>query len=532
MRGDFDNSGRIVRFMLRRERVMSSMWVAILFLFSTLLAAGMGSMFTEDARQALAETLKNPGMVAMMGPVYGADNYTIGAMFGTTMLLWVVIAIAIMNIFLVVRHTRADEERGRAEVVRSLPTGRLANLNAVMITAVVVNFALALLSGFGVFFASAGDMGFTGSMLYGATLGVSGLFFAALTALFSQLSSSSRGATGLSVLALGVFYIMRAAGDMNSEALSLVSPLGLVQRTQIYVENHVWPVLLLLLAAVVIAIIAYALNAVRDMDQGFIPAKPGRREAPKGLLSSFGLSFRLLRNILIAWLVSMFLLGAAYGSILGDIETFVAQSEFYQMIIGMNDEYSMATMFTAMVNSIMSLICLIPLITAALKTRGEEKDGRAEHILARTVSRSKFMGGYTAIAFISSVLMQFATVFGLYIASVAVLEEPIALGFLIKSSMVYLPALWVMIGITVLLTGLLPKLTGAVWAYFGFSFFTAFIGRVLELPEWLHKLNPFGFVPQLPIDNINYLTLAVLTAIAAVLTDAGFVFYRRRDMQA
>ena len=139
MQGLFENTGKFVRFKLRRERIISTIWIVSLVLFSYVLAAGVPEMFDADARQALVEMLKNPAMVAMMGPIYGADNFTTGAMYSVLMFIWVAMTVAAMNIFLVVRHTRADEEAGRTEVVRSLPTGRLAILNATMITALIVN---------------------------------------------------------------------------------------------------------------------------------------------------------------------------------------------------------------------------------------------------------------------------------------------------------------------------------------------------------------------------------------------------------
>jgi len=374
------------------------------------------------------------------------------------------------------------------------------------------------------------SMGFGACMLYGAGLCVSGLIFAALAALFSQLSSSSRGAFAYSFLILGIFYMVRAAGDVSSEALSRISPLGLVQRSQVFVENNWWPILILILEFIVVAVVAYALNSVRDIDQGFIPARPGRKEASSILQTSFGLSFRLMRNLLFTWFIVMFLLGASYGSILGDIETFVNQSEFYQMMIGVNNEYSVAQMFTTMVNSIAALICLIPLLTLTLKPRGEEQENRAEHVLARVVSRTKYLADYVVLAFASSVLFQCATAFGLYVAGSAVLDEPIPLGFLLKANLVYLPALWVMIGVTILLIGLLPKVTIVIWVYYGFSFFMNFIARVLDLPEWLSKISPLSYIPQLPVDSINYSVLIVLVVIAAALSAAGFVFYRKRDV--
>ena len=535
MRGNFDNTGRLVRFFLRRERVTSSLWISILTLFSVSLAPGLGNMFDAGARMALVEMVQNPAMIAMLGPSYGIENYTAGAMYSNMMLLWVILAVAVMNIFLVIRHTRGDEEKGRAEVVRSLPTGRLSNLSATMVTAIVVNVALALLTGLGIALCGVESMDFAGSMLYGAVLGVSGLFFAAVAALFSQLSSSSRGTTGLSFLALGVVYMMRAAGDMNSEALSLMSPMGLVQRAQIYVENHWWPVFIVLLEASVVAAIAFALNSIRDMDQGFIHAKPGKREASRLLCSPFGLSWRLSRNTLIAWAISIFVLGASYGSILGDIDNFVANSEFYSMVIGSSPSFTAAQMFVSMVTSIMAMIALVPVLTVALKPRGEEKEGRTEHVLSRVVPRVKYLSGYTILAFAASVLVQCATALGIYAAAVAVLPDPgdLTLGYLLKANLVYLPAMWAMIGVTVLLIGLLPKAANVIWGFFGFSFFATFLARIPDLlPDWLGKLTPLGYVPQLPVDSINYGTLAVLTVIAAALTTAGFVFYRKRDVAA
>jgi len=535
MRGNFDNTGRLVLFTLRRERIMSALWIVLLAAFSVLIAPALGNLFDDTSRMAYVETVNNPAMIAMMGPVYGAENYTVGAMFSNTMLLWVIIAAAIMNILLVIRHTRGDEEKGRIEVVRSLPAGRLANLNATMITAVIVNAGLALLTGLPIALMGIESMDFGSSMLYGVTVGVSGLFFAGLAALFAQLFSSSRGAVGLSFLALAVIYMMRAAGDIDSEALSLASPMGLAQRTQVYVEDHWWPVLVLLIETAVLTLIAFALNAIRDMDQGFIHAKPGRTTASVTLRSPLGLAFRLLRNTLFAWIIGIFLLAASYASILGDIENFVNNSEFYAQVIGLNSNFTTAQMFVSMVISMISLFALVPVLTAAMKLRGEEKDGRTEHVLSRAVSRVRYLSGYTVIAFSTSVLVQFATALGLYSVAVAVLPDPgdLTLGYLLKATFAYLPSIWVIIGAAVLLIGLLPRATGAVWGYFGFTFFATFIGRIPDvLPEWFPRLTPFGYTPQLPVDEINYMTLAVLTGIAAALTAAGFFFYSKRDMSA
>jgi len=544
MRGNFDNTGKLVRLTMRRERVNSSVWIIILSLFSIVLAPGMHEMFSDAAaRTQIASIYDNPIMVAIMGPIYGHDNFTSGAMYGSMMLLWVVITVAIMNIFLVTRHTRTDEEQGRNEVVRSLPVGRLANINATMISAVIINTILALLIGFGLAATGVEGMGFGGSMLYGALTGAVGLVFAAITALCCQLSSSSSGATGMSMAILGIAYMIRAAGDaQGNDFIACISPLGLAQRSQVYVNNYVWPLLVLIALAGIIAAIAYKLNSIRDLGQGFIAAKPGRREAGRSLQSPSGLALRLLKKTVIVWFVVMLIAGASYGSVIGDIGAFVGDSPEYLQVIGIPEEIVntmtdadkskiIVDYFAAFITVMMTLLCIVPILNASMKVRSEECEGRTEHVLSRVVSRSKYMAGYVTIAFISSILIQFATAAGLYFTTAAVAEtNPFTFGGLMSAFFAYLPAIWVIIGIAVLIVGLFPKATGAVWGIYGFVAFTSFIGGMLKLPEWINWLSPMYHVPRLPMEELTYLPLIVMTLIAAVLTAAGFFFYRKRDM--
>jgi ABC-2 type transport system permease protein len=494
------------------------------------------------------------------------------------MMLFTALTVGLMNIFLVVRYTRTDEEKGRYEVVRSLPVGRLANINATMIVVLIVNIILSIVIALGMFALGDESMCFNGSVLWGVSLGVTGLVFAALAAIFSQLSASARGATGYSFMALAVFYLMRAPGDMNAdmEILSLISPLGLILRAQAYMENHWWPVLVMLGIAVVFTIIAYRLNFSRDIDQGIIPAKPGRAHGSALMRSSSGLAFRLLKVSLIVWIIGMFMLGASYASILGEVDTFIAENEMYQQLIlgpagieletaeetgqviaRLNGEvfqvlenrdeiaelmksvvshagFTITELFASMVNSMMGMVVLVPLLMFILKVKGEEKDIRAELILAASVSRKKYLAGYAIIAFASAVIMQFILALGLYSVAASVLADPseLSFGFLLRANLVYVPAQWVVVGVAILLIGLLPKAAGAIWGYFAYTFLIIFIGRVGIFPEFLSKLTPIGFVPQLPMDEINVAAMILLTVVAAVLTAAGFVFYSRRDINA
>ena len=533
MKNNFSNTIRMVHFIIRRERVTSTLWIMTLSLFSIVLAPMLANMFDTQAREALIETVNNPAMIGILGPIYGIENYTPGAMYFNMVVQWVMIAAAVMNILLIVRYTRNDEERGRSDMLLSLPVGRLSNLAAVILMAIIVNLLVMLITGFGITAMGVNSMDLKGSLLYSASIGAVGLFFAALTAVFSQLCTTSRGATGLSFLSLGFLYLLRGAGDVGREILSLISPLGLAQRTQAYVENHWLPIFILLAEVIIITLIAFILNSYRDIRQGFIPEKPGRESAHLYLRSPYGLAFRLLLIPFFGWIFAMYVMGAAYGSILGRIDTFVQSSEVYSMIIGARPEFSTAQMFVSMVTSLMALFAVVPVLMIVLKLRSEEKDGYFQNVLSHAVSRQTYMASYVIIAILTSVLVQCATALGIYSASIMVLPDSsiLTLSYLLKANLVFLPALWVMLGFAVLLIGLFKDIIAIVWVYFGFLFFVTFIGRLPVLfPDWLSKLTPFGYIPNLPVDEINYGTLIIMSVIAIVMIFTGFIAYRRRDI--
>jgi ABC-2 type transport system permease protein len=185
-----------------------------------------------------------------------------------------------------------------------------------------------------------------------------------------------------------------------------------------------------------------------------------------------------------------------------------------------------------MITMMMSMVVAVPAIMFVMRARGEEKDIRAELIVAAPVSRAKYLAGYAAIAFAATALIQFMWAIGMYAVGITILPEgELSLSFMMKAFAVNIPAIWVMVGAAILLVGLLPKYTGAIWGYFGFTFFFMMFGR-MGIFEWAAKLTPFGYVPNLPMDEINFAAMAALTLAAAGLAAAGFVFYGKRDMNA
>lgn len=527
----FRYTGMLVRFILRQDRIRILIWIIALLLITLSTANAFKNLYQTPAdRQAIAQTMMNPAMTAMVGPSNGLDNYTNGAMMAHQMLLFTAIAVAIMSILLVARHTRAEEEDGQMELIRSLPIGRLSNLSATVLVVGATNILLAFLMGFGLYALGIESIDFKGSMLYGAALGASGIIFTVITAIFAQLSDNSRGTIGFSFAVLILAYLIRAIGDVSNETLSWFSPLGIPLKAEVYVHNNWSPILLLIGLALILLALSLYLNSIRDLEAGFLPSRLGKNHASPFLQSPIGLALRIQRTGLIAWAFGIFLLGASYGSVLGDLESFFKDAEIMKALLRSVEGFSLIEQFLTMLMTVMAMFCTVPALLVVFKLKSEEKKNHTEHLLSRAISRTQIIGSYVVISIVSSVVMLVLAVVGLWSASAVVMDDAISFTTLFNAGMVYLPAIWTMIGLAVLLVGSLPRFTSFAWLYLVYSFVVVYLGGLLQFPNWMSNLSPYGHIPKLPVQEMNYMSISVLLIIAIVFTITGFISYNRRDI--
>jgi ABC-2 type transport system permease protein len=298
----------------------------------------------------------------------------------------------------------------------------------------------------------------------------------------------------------------------------------------VFVNNEWMPILLTLGVSLLLLIFAFYLNTIRDLEAGFIHAKPGKEHAGYFLQNPLGLVFRLQRTSIVSCAIGMFILGSSYGSIFGDLESYFADNEMIGKLLSPVAGLSLAEQFLGTLMAEISMICTIPPLLIMLNLKGEEKKNRTEHLLSRAVSRHRMMGSYFLLSILMGSIMLVIAAIGLWLASSSSMENPIVFETIIKAACVYLPAVWLMIGLAVLLIGLFPKITSIVWLYLGYSFFVVYLGKLLQVPDWMAKLSPFGNIPQFPVDEINYLTISLLIALTAIIILIGFIGYRKRDI--
>jgi ABC-2 type transport system permease protein len=517
-----------LRFLLRRERRALPIWVLVTGALVYVQSLQSQELYGEPAALAKlrATATGNTAVIAMSGPERLLE--TIGGEVVFEIFGFAGLVVALMSMFLVGRNTRADEESGRAELLRSARVSRHALLTAALVLAALANVAVAVLVAV---LTIATGLPAGGSVLLGVAFGAVGLVFAALTALAAQVFENTRGVYGTVVGLLGLSFALRAAGDAGPDALSWLSPLGWGQRTYPYVDDHWWPVgLALAVAAALVAGAVATLNR-RDFGAGVVPARPGPATAPRSLSSPLGLAWRLQRGSLLGWAVGTFTLGVMFGSVGESIEQYVADNpQIAEFLPGGAEQ--VVDSYLALTLAVVALLATAAGLSAALRARSEETAGRAEPVLATRTSRGAWLGSHVVLAFAGGAVVLAAGAAGLgltYGLSVGELDQ---VGRTLGGATGYLPAVLLAVGVAVAGIGVLPRAASVVaWSLFGYMALVTLLGDSFDLPGWTRTLSPLDHTPQAPLESLTALPLAVMAALAAAAVAAGIAGLSRRDLE-
>jgi ABC-2 type transport system permease protein len=514
-------------------------WKKILFwVFGVgLFSAGFVPAFEEIAKgqgaAGLYETLKNPAMIAIVGPtpIDSATEYTLGAMYTHEMLLFCGLLAMVVSVLHVISHTRKEEDLGLTELVRSFHIGRQANAAATMVETILIHIILALFTSGVLMSFEAETVTVEGSLLFGASIGVAGIIGAGLALFFAQIMPTSTSATGSTLGLIGVLYIIRAGTDTSNVDLSMFNPLGWFYLTYPYTNNDWVPLLFAFLFVVIITIVAFILEGLRDMGAGYLPERKGRAYAKKSLLSVRGLLFKLNKGVVIGWMMTFIFIGASYGAIYGDMQTFIESNEIMKQMFthaGISIEES----FTGTIMLVMIVLISIVPILIVNKLFAEERRMRLSQLFSTKVTRSQLYWHCMGIAIFTSVVGIFISASTLGGTALSVMETPTTMEFndFLAAGFNYFPSVLFIIGLAALALGWMPNLGKVVYIYLAYCFTVNYFGAIVDIPEWVSNIAVLSWLPQLPLEEFDALTFLTITVISIMLMVLGYVGYRKRDM--
>lgn len=521
----------LVRLALHRSRVLIGVWLAVFVGMAALSSSATVDLYptAADRLQAADAVNQSSALVAFYGRIY--DPTSIGAIAMIKMGGIGAVFVAMLAVVLVVRHTRADEEAGRTELLGATATGRLAPLAAALTVVALTSVALAVLTAAGL---AATGLPVDGSIAFGLAWAGVGLAFGAIAAVIVQLTPSARTATSLSAGVLAAVYLVRAVGDAADEAgprwLSWLSPIGWGQQFRPFAGNRWWVLLITLGFTAVVGIGAFALAARRDLGTGAIPTRPGPATASPGLRSSLALAWRLHRVSFIGWAVGFAGMGALLGNLASNVESFMGSEQAREFFTKLGGEKALMDAFLAVELSFAGIVAAAYGISVIVRLGTEEHELRTEPVLATAVSRIRWAGGHIAVAVGGTAALLVLAGVSAGLAHGAAIGDLGETGQVVVAALVQLPAALVLVAIAIAGYGLGPRATTVGWIALAAFVLLAELGPLLNLSQWVLDLSPFAHVPKLPGGAFTATPVVALSLVAVAIVAAGLARYRHRDI--
>jgi ABC-2 type transport system permease protein len=531
---------RLIWLALRRDRLLLSVWIVAISGLTASVIATVTALYADEAeRQAgAAFTAASAMSRAFDGPASGTE---LGAMTMVEAYAVLVILVAIMSAQTVVRHTRQDEETGRAELLGSAVVGRHATLTAALAVAagasVLIGVAVA-----GVLIGN--DLAPSGAAVSAVAVAGVGMVFAGIAAVVSQIFATARAANAAAGAAVGLAFLLRVVGDVLGEVASSgvevtsawpswLSPIGWGQQMRPFHQDN-WGVTGLFAGLTLLLIaVAFWLALHRDIGTGMVAVRSGPAVASRGLRSPLGLAWRLQRTILIAWLLGLAVMGAAFGAIGDSADDFADISEQFERILEqMAPGGRIVDLFFTLLMGFIGVAVGAYTIQALLRMRAEEAAGRLEPLLAAAVDRGRWLAGHVTIAAAGTVAVLAISGLAGGLAYGAVTGQwADGLGGLLAAALAQAPAALALGGFVVAVFAVVPRWASSIaWAALAVSLVMGQLGALLELPQPVLDISPFTHVPRVPVEAFTFTPVAVLLTVAAVLGGIGFAVFRRRDL--
>lgn len=522
----------LTRFALRRDRILLPVWVAVFTLFTVSSTSATVALYPDVASRTQAAVAVNevPVAVALYGRIW--DPTSLGALSLIKLGSIGAVLIGVLAIMLVTRHARAEEEKGRTELIGATVVGSWAGLAAAMLVTTVAMVAIGALSALGL---TAVGLPAAGSWAFGLSWATTGMAFAGIAAVANQLSASARTANGIALVVLAATFLLRALGDVLGDAsnpglLTWLSPIGWGQQVRPFAGDRFWVLLLPVVFTVMSLAAAVALSSRRDLGAGLLPQRQGRAAARASLRSPLALAWRLQKGLLVGWLVAYAVFGAIIGSIINDLGDMMDTPQAQEMIIALGGSDVLLDAFIGLEFSILAFVTAAYGIVAVHRLAVEEADGHTEAVLATSVSRLSMLSSHVVVAVVGTTMLTLVQGGAFALASAAQTGDTSRIGVTIGAALAYLPAIWLMAALVVLVYGVVPRLTIVVWALLVGFVLVSELGALLEWPAWVMDASPFSHIAMVPAEAMAWTPVLVLLGLAGAVAAVGAAAFRRRDL--
>ncbi|WP_373770428.1 ABC transporter permease [Weissella soli] len=531
MRNNFPKTGILFRFYLRKDWLLLAIWWLVIGGLNLIVGVIYNRMYGTDQNiRSIARTLQTPAMASMFGSLPSAQKYTTFDIAVGEMLIFTIIMLFIMNIQLVIKNTRGEEDNGVTELIRGLAIGKLAQSSAVLFETVMVT-ALIAMTGFAYLNLAGATLEAVG--LFVSLLFIGGCLASTLSLLVAQIAGSARFATGFAYLVFGGMYLLRMLTDVINPDYTWWSPLGWLEKGNIGHGNNWLPGSWLFVLDIILTAIAAWLLVNRDLGNGLLTVDHGRRTALKTLRGWLSLQWYLQRTAVIAWVTGLFVLGVSYGSIFNEVKQLVTQNDTLKQLLGKDAVLGLGQ---KLVLTFLQTIAIMPFSLAIVagtllifRAQSDISKGVVDLTSAMPLSRTRLFIGYVGGGLSLAIFGWLVAVYGLFVAQEAVMPSPIAIEKFNALAINQLPEIVFFIGLATCLLGWAPRWRDLAYAVLGVNFYLMYLGKMLKVPQVVIEVMPSAWVARVPVQDIAWQPWYWTALIGVLLLALGYIGYRRRD---
>ncbi len=489
---------------------------------------------TPESRAYLVASLEhNVGISALLG--VGRNLDTIAGWIPFHSMASLLPLGAIVGLLTASRLTRAEEDAGRWEYFLSGRTTRVgASLQAVLglagglavmwvpiaVTATVVG------SYYGAFSAPA-------ALFYAAALVAAPATFGAIGFLASQVAASRHQANMIGGAALGIAYLLRMV-SATSPGLSWVrwiTPLGWIDAMHPATGTSWPPALLVAVVGTVIASVGIVIASKRDLGAAALPEREAARSRHFGFSGHIGLNWVLSRTTAVSWIVALAIVSAVFGWISkAGAEAITGSSTAQDMIRRMGVIRAGAAAYLGVTLLMVGATLALGAAAQLGAVRAEEADGRLDHLLARPVSRRRWLAGKVGVG--AAMLVIEAVVAGAAgWVGVSTQGTGLQLWELLKAGISIAPPALLVLGIGAFIYAVLPRYAAATgYAIIAWSFLIELVGAVTNLNHWVKDTSLLVHIAPAPAAAPDWLAAGIMAGIGLVAFAGGLLVYPRRDL--
>ena len=531
-----DRRARRVSGMLTARRIAwpAALWGTVFGGYIAYAALQYATTYpTAASREKVALTFgANAGLTALLGQ--GQQLATVAG-FTAWRAMGVLVPVgAVWAMLTATRLTRGEEEAGRTELLLAGQTTRrraaaqaMAGLNAGLALLWAITAIAAVIAG------SSPKVSIpAGGALFLATAVTAGpVMFAAAGVLAGQLTPSRRQANGITAVILGTSLLIRIVADSSPGLhwLRWLSPLGWAE--QLHPLTGPAPIAFLPIAAftTVLAAGAITLAARRDIGAGAFPSRDTPRSRTRLLRGPAGLAWRLGRPAITGWAAGLAILGLIGGLVAPSAAKAISDSAAIRQVIARLGAQPGSAAYLGIIYLIGAVLTCFAAASQITTTRSEEADGYADHLLARPVSRWRWLAGRLAIA---AALVVIASLAAGLAGWVGLAGQHTGLSFtqLVKAGINIAPPALFVLGAGSLAYGAWPRLAPAVaYGLVAWSFLIELIATVIT-NRWLLDTSVLHHIQPVPAAQPDWTTAAWLTGLGILAALAGTAFFSRRDL--